>query len=51
MKKPLLLFLLFVVLLLVMKFAYTKYCASKVGGCTEEKFKDNFLTDDHADKD
>jgi hypothetical protein len=49
MKKPLLLFLFFVVLLVVAKLAYTKYCALKDEGCKKEKFEDTFLSDDHVD--
>ena len=50
MKKPLLLFLLAVIVLIVAKLAYTKYCESKKEGCKEEKYEDNILSDDHVDK-
>ncbi len=38
MKKVLLLFIIFTVLLIVGKIAYTKYCESKPEGCIEEKY-------------
>jgi len=34
--KPLLLFIIFVVLLVIGKLAYTKYCESKPKGCKKE---------------
>ena len=49
MKKPLLLFIIFVIVLIIAKLAYTKYCTSKPEGCKEEKLEDTFLTDDHMD--
>ncbi|WP_309498052.1 hypothetical protein [Sulfurovum sp.] len=49
MKKPLLLFLGVVVLFIIAKVVYTKYCASKVEGCKEEKFEDTILNEDHVD--
>jgi len=49
MKKPLLIFIGIVILFIVVKVVYTKYCASKVEGCKEEKFEDTILTDDHMD--
>lgn len=49
MKKPLLLFIIFVVVLVIAKLAYTKYCASKENGCKEEKLEDTILSDDHMD--
>jgi len=50
MKKPLLLFIGVVILFLIAKVMYTKYCASKIDGCKQEKFEDNILSDDHMDK-
>lgn len=40
MKKPLLLFIIFAVLFVVAKLAYTKYCESKSEGCKKEKYND-----------
>ena len=40
MKKPLLLFIIFVVLFVVAKLVYTKYCESKPEGCKNEKYDD-----------
>jgi len=37
MKKPLLLFIISVVLLIIVKIAYNKYCESKPEGCKKEK--------------
>jgi len=37
MKKSLLLFILFVILLVLAKTAYSKYCESKLEGCKKEK--------------
>ena len=37
MKKPLILFIIFVVMLVVAKMAYNKYCESKPEGCKKEK--------------
>jgi len=37
MKKVLIVFLMGVVLIVVAKMAYNKYCESKEGGCVEEK--------------
>lgn len=37
MKKGLVLFIMAVVLIVLAKVAYTKYCASKPGTCVEEK--------------
>ena len=37
MKKPLVLFIVFVVLLIVAKIAYNKYCESKPEGCKKVK--------------
>jgi len=48
-KKPLLLFILFVVLLALGKMAYSKYCASKEEGCKDGPYEDSYLTDDHVD--
>lgn len=50
MKRPLVLFIIFVVLLVVVKMAYTKYCNAKPNGCKEEPYEENYLTDDHMDK-
>ena len=49
MKKPLILFIIAAVLIVVAKLAYTKYCASKREGCKEEKFEEKFLPEDHVD--
>lgn len=38
MKKPLLLFIIFAVLMVLGKFVYTKYCESKPEGCKKEKY-------------
>ncbi len=40
MKKPLLLFIISVVLIVIAKIAYTKYCESKPEGCKKEKYND-----------
>jgi len=37
MKKSLLLFIIFVILLVLAKTVYTKYCESKPDGCKKEK--------------
>jgi len=37
MKKPLLLFILFIFVLIATKMAYNRYCASKPEGCKKEK--------------
>jgi hypothetical protein len=37
MKKSLLLFIIFVLILIVAKVAYSKYCESKPNGCKKEK--------------
>ncbi|MCF6245061.1 MAG: hypothetical protein L3J43_08480 [Sulfurovum sp.] len=37
MKKVLIIFIMCVVLLVVARMAYDKYCESKEGGCTERK--------------
>ena len=49
MKKPLLIFISVVLLFIIAKVVYTKYCASKAEGCKEEKFEDSILTEDHVD--
>ncbi|MEA3433951.1 MAG: hypothetical protein U9R13_05165 [Campylobacterota bacterium] len=41
MKKPLILFIIFVVLFVVAKIAYNKYCASKPEGCKKVKVDEN----------
>jgi hypothetical protein len=41
MKKPLLLFIISVVLLIIAKLAYNKYCESKPDGCKKEKYDEN----------
>ncbi len=41
MKKPLILFIIFTVLLFIAQFAYTKYCKSRPGGCRQEKKSDS----------
>ena len=38
MKKPLILFIIFVVLLVAAKMAYNKYCESKPEGCKKELY-------------
>ena len=40
-KKPLILFIVFVVLLVVAKIAFNKYCESKPEGCKKEKYDEN----------
>ena len=40
MKKQLILFLITVVIFIVAKLAYTKYCETKKEGCKEEKMND-----------
>lgn len=49
MKKPLILFLIAIFVLIVAKLLYIKYCESKNVDCKEEKFEDNILSDDHMD--
>lgn len=49
MKKPLIIFIGIVILFVIAKVAYTKYCTSKPEGCKEEKLEDSILTDDHMD--
>ena len=39
-KKPLLLFIIFVAVLLVAIFLYNKYCESKPEGCKKEKLEE-----------
>ncbi len=41
MKKSLLLFIIFVLLLVAAKIAYNKYCASKPEGCKKEVYNEN----------
>lgn len=41
MKKPLILFIIFALLLIAAKIAYNKYCASKPEGCKKEKYDEN----------
>lgn len=41
MKKPLILFIIFAILLLVAKITYNKYCESKPGSCKKEKYDEN----------
>lgn len=40
MKKPLILFILFVVLFIIAKIVYNKYCESTPEGCKKEKPED-----------
>lgn len=47
--KKLLLFIIFVVLLVGAKFAYTKYCEFRGLECKEEPYEENYLTEDHMD--
>lgn len=49
MKKPLLLFIGIVIIFIVAKVIYSKYCASKPEGCKDEKYVDKMLSDDHMD--
>ena len=49
MKKPLILFIIFVVLIVVIGIAYSKYCASKPEGCKDEPHDTRNLSDDHMD--
>jgi len=41
MKKPLLLFIIFIFLFVAAKIAYNKYCESKPEGCKKEKYDEN----------
>jgi len=41
MKKPLILFIIFAILLVLAKTAYTKYCESKPEGCKKEKYDEH----------
>jgi hypothetical protein len=41
MKKTLLLFIIFVILIIVAKVAYNKYCESKPEGCKKEKYNED----------
>lgn len=41
MKKPLLFFIISVVLIIVVKIAYNKYCESKPEGCKKEKYDED----------
>ena len=41
MKKTLLLFIIFALLLIVAKIAYNKYCESKPEGCKKEKYDED----------
>jgi len=41
MKKPLVLFIIFVILFIVAKTAYNKYCEFKSEGCKKEKYDEN----------
>ena len=40
MKKPLILFIISIILFIVVKIAYTKYCESKPEGCKKENKDD-----------
>ncbi len=40
-KKPLILFIIFVILLVMAKIAYNKYCESKPDGCKKEIYDEN----------
>lgn len=44
MKKPLLLFIIAVILFVVAKVAYNKYCESRPEGCKKENLKDRHET-------
>ena len=41
MKKSLILFIIFVILLVVAKIAYNKYCESKPDECKKERYDEN----------
>ena len=41
MKKPLILFIISVILFIVAKIAYNKYCESKPEGCQKEKYDED----------
>ena len=41
MKKPLLFFIISVVLIIIVKIAYNKYCESKLEGCKKEKYDED----------
>ena len=49
MNKNFLIFLILVLVLVLAKLAYDKHCERKIGGCSEVKYEDNFLSDDHMD--
>ena len=48
-KKPLLLFIIFTIILVLAGIAYSKYCASKPNGCNDEPYDDRNLPEDHVD--
>jgi hypothetical protein len=50
MNKNFIIFLVLVVVLVLAKVTYNKYCESKPEGCKKVKYEDNFLSDDHMDK-
>ena len=49
-KKPLLLFIIVAILIIILSIAYNKYCASKPDGCKNEPYDERDLSDDHMDK-
>jgi hypothetical protein len=50
MNKNFLLFLVIVIILVLTKVSYSKYCASKPQGCKHEQVEDSILSDDHMDR-
>jgi len=49
MKKPLILFFIAVIIIILAKLVYNKYCQSKEKDCIKGIYKDTFLSDDHID--
>ena len=43
-------FILLCIMLILSKIAYDKYCESKLEGCSQTVYEDNYLSDDHMDK-
>ena len=43
MKKPLLIFIILALLIILAGFAYKKFCASKPGGCKQERMDNDDL--------
>ncbi|CAA6826274.1 MAG: Unknown protein [uncultured Sulfurovum sp.] len=49
MNKNFLTFIVLVIVLVLVKFAYDKYCETKPEGCSFTEVEDNYLSDDHMD--